>query len=103
MTHSNYSVIYLIYKKYIFYELWYLTSNETTWLLEYDNVENNNVDFDNVEHDYKQILEGLAIINFVRILLITVFCVSRSKKVINSVFLDFFPSLMAYLFFTLEF
>jgi hypothetical protein len=34
---------HLIYKKYIFYELWYLTSNETTWLLEYDNVENNTV------------------------------------------------------------
>jgi hypothetical protein len=54
---------HLIYKKYIFYELWYLTSNEPTWLLEYENVENNNLDFD------KNFLESLAIINFVRIYL----------------------------------
>jgi hypothetical protein len=86
MTHSNYSVIYLIYKKYIFYELWYLTSNETTWLLEYDNVENNNVDFDNVEYDYKQILEGLAKINFVRILLITDFFQIFNIPIPGSVF-----------------
>ena len=77
---------HLIYKKYIFYELWYLTSNVTTWILEYDNVKNNIVDFDNVEYDYKQILESLAIINFVLILLITDFFQIFNIQIPGSVF-----------------